>query len=318
MFRNRGFKLASLLSVFVVIFSMAAVDYAEARARGGFGSRGGRTFAPPASTQTIPGPAAPINRTMTPSQPGTAARTPAQQTAQPRGGFFNGFGGSLFRGLMLGGLFGLLLGTGFGGIGGFMSLLFQALLIGGAIWLVMRLVRGTNRPATANGAPYMGREANATRPMPNFGGGSATRTPAQPKNPDELGITNKDLDTFEQMLGHIQTAYGREDYAALRQVTTPEMMGFLAEELASNASRGQINRLSDIKLLQGDVSESWREGNTEYATVAMRYQLRDWSVERTSDRVVAGDPEVLEEAKELWTFVRQVRGDWKLSAIQEA
>lgn len=317
MFGNRGFKLASLLSVFVVIFSMAAVDYAEARARGGFGSRGGRTFTPPAATQTVPGPVAPINRSMTPSAQNSATRAPGAATAQPRGGFFGGFGGSLFRGLMLGGLFGLLLGTGFGGIGGFMSLLFQALLIGGAIWLVMRLMR-SNRPATANGAPYMGRSANTDRPMPNFSGGSATPRAARPKNPDELGITNKDLDTFEQLLGHIQTAYGREDYAALRQVTTPEMMGFFAEELAGNASRGQVNRLSDIKLLQGDVSESWREGASEYATVAMRYQLRDWSVDRTSDKVVAGDPDSLEEARELWTFIRQGHGAWKLSAIQEA
>ena len=96
------------------------------------------------------------------------------------------------------------------------------------------------------------------------------------------------------------------------------MMGFLAEELASNASRGQINRVEDIKLLQGDVSESWREGGTEYATVAMRYQLRDWSVDRTSGEVVAGTPDDLEEVTELWTFVRPRGASWKLSAIQQA
>ena len=157
--------------------------------------------------------------------------------------------------------------------------------------------------------------------MPDFGspGGSGAPRPAPRKaDPDEIGVTNADLDTFEDMLNRVQSSYGREDYAALRELTTPELMGFLAEELATNASRGQINRLEDIKLLQGDVSESWREGSTDYATVAMRYQLRDWSVDRTSDSVVAGNPEELEEATELWTFVRQRGGSWKLSAIQQA
>lgn len=319
MFTQRGFKLAGLLSAFVVIFSMAAVDYAEARVRGGggFGSRGTRTFTAPTATTTAPTPASPIQRTMTPGQPSatTAARAPGASTAQPAGGFF---GGSLFRGLMLGGLFGLFLGTGFGGIGGMLSLLVQVLLIGGVAYLVMRLMRGASRPATANGAPYTAPPPNG-RPMPNFGGsGAGASAPQRPRNPDELGITNADLDVFETMLGKVQTAYGREDYATLRELVTPEMMGFLAEEMGENASRGQINRLSDIKLLQGDVSESWREGDNEYATVAMRYQLRDWSVDRATEAVVAGDPEAFDEATELWTFVRPRNGAWKLSAIQQA
>ena len=33
------------------------------------------------------------------------------------------------------------------------------------------------------------------------------------------------------MLNQVQTAYGREDYAAIRELVTPEVMGFLAEEL---------------------------------------------------------------------------------------
>jgi predicted lipid-binding transport protein (Tim44 family) len=41
--------------------------------------------------------------------------------------------------------------------------------------------------------------------------------------------------------------------------------------LAANASRGLINRVTDVKLLQGDLAEAWREGRTEHATVAMRF-----------------------------------------------
>ena len=44
-------------------------------------------------------------------------------------------------------------------------------------------------------------------------------------------------------------------------------------------ARGVVNRISDVKLLQGDLAEAWREGDTDYATVAMRYALNDTYVD---------------------------------------
>ena len=64
------------------------------------------------------------------------------------------------------------------------------------------------------------------------------------------------------------------------------MVSYFSEELAANASTGVINRVSDVKLLQGDLAEAWREGDTDYATVAMRYSLDDQMVERDSGRVL--------------------------------
>ena len=75
--------------------------------------------------------------------------------------------------------------------------------------------------------------------------------------------------------------------------------------------------LTTRKLLQGDLSEAWREGTTAYATVAMRYAIQDWKVDRTSQRVVAGDPFKPEEVVEVWTFRRDDGGPWKLSAVQQ-
>ena len=46
------------------------------------------------------------------------------------------------------------------------------------------------------------------------------------------------------------------------------MLSYFAEELTQNASRGVVNKISDVKLLQGDLSEAWREGYDDYATVA--------------------------------------------------
>ncbi len=66
--------------------------------------------------------------------------------------------------------------------------------------------------------------------------------PARPANArnanDEVGITDGDLDTFERLLTDVQGAFGREDYAALRQGTTPEIMSYLSEELSQNATSG--------------------------------------------------------------------------------
>ena len=92
------------------------------------------------------------------------------------------------------------------------------------------------------------------------------------------------------------------------------MLSYFSEELARNASRGVVNQISDVKLLQGDLSEAWREINDDYATVAMRYSLNDKIVDRATGRVVEEEPS---EATEFWTFRRAREGDWVLSAIQQ-
>ena len=93
------------------------------------------------------------------------------------------------------------------------------------------------------------------------------------------------------------------------------MLSYFSEQLAGNASRGLVNRLTDVKLLQGDLAEAWREGDTEYATVAMKFALKDSMVERASGRTVeGGEPS---EVTELWTFMRARGGNWLLSAIQQ-
>ncbi|WP_159717987.1 Tim44 domain-containing protein, partial [Geminicoccus flavidas] len=135
---------------------------------------------------------------------------------------------------------------------------------------------------------------------------------------DEIGITTADYTAFENGLRTVQTAYGREDQAALRGAVTPEMFGYFVEELEANRAQGRVNRLADVSLLQGDLAEAWREGGTDYATVAMRYSMKDWTEDRASGAVVAGDPERPEQITELWTFTRPRGGEWVLSAIQQA
>ena len=81
------------------------------------------------------------------------------------------------------------------------------------------------------------------------------------------------------------------------------MLSYYAEDFSENASRGVINEISDVKLLQGDLAESWREDGKEYASVAMRYSLRDRFVDRTTGRASDGNDQS-QEATEVWTFTR--------------
>ena len=147
------------------------------------------------------------------------------------------------------------------------------------------------------------------------GGAAAPRRRTGPS--DELGIKPADYDSFERLLGAVQDAYSREDLNALRTIATPEMASYFAEELEQNAGRGVVNRISDVRLLQGDLAEAWREGAHEYATVALRYALVDVTVERASGRVVEGNPDRPTEVVEVWTFRRPAGGTWMLSAIQQ-
>ena len=89
-----------------------------------------------------------------------------------------------------------------------------------------------------------------------------------------------------------------------------------SEDLATNASKGVVNRVSDVKLLQGDLAEAWREGGDEYATVAMRYQQVDKTLDRATGKVLEGDDKP-DEGVEYWTFRRPQGGPWMVSAIQQ-
>jgi predicted lipid-binding transport protein (Tim44 family) len=324
---NTRFRFSLVLGALAAAFVMIAADVADARSRVSVGSRGTRTQSAPPSTNTAPA-AKPMERTMTqPTTPSTnVAARPGLQNS-PAAGLMNrpGFMGGLFAGLLGAGLIGLLLGGGLtGGLGGLASFLGLALQIGIIVligWLLFSWWQRRNQPATAMG-PSM-RDMPDQRPSYNLGatgggmgagGGGYGAANARPSNPDEIGTTPADFDAFERLIGEVQTAYGAEDIGKLRNIVTPELLSYYLEDFNTNASRGVINRLTDIKLLQGDPSEAWREGDTEYCTVAVRYSLKDEMVERTGGRVVSGGPD---EAVEYWTFMRARGGHWIVSAVQQ-
>jgi len=300
-----GLAMAAILA-----FTIGAAD-ARVGGGGSFGSRGSRTYTAPPTTNTAPNQAKPMDRTMT--QPSTAAKPAAGTAAGSR--FGTGFGGLLLGGLLGAGLFGLLTGSGlFGGLTGFASflgLLLQVALLAGVAYLVVGYFRNRQQPALARAqAGPAGMDARAT--LHGAGGGVTAQAAALP-------IGAADYDAFERLLGEIQTAYSREDVDALGDMTTPEMLSHFSRDLADNQRKGVRNEVADVKLLQGDLAEAWSEAGSDYATVAMRFALRDAVVERATGRVLSG--EAPQQVTEVWTFRRdpgRPAQGWQLSAIQQA
>jgi predicted lipid-binding transport protein (Tim44 family) len=136
-------------------------------------------------------------------------------------------------------------------------------------------------------------------------------------NAPPLEIKPDDYEAFERLLGEVQAAWSDEDVAKLHTLATPEMVSYFTQDLTANKERGAVNKVTDVKLLQGDLSEAWREGDTDYASVAMRFGLVDKTLDRSSGRIVDGSDQPI-EATEVWTFVRPRGASWELSAIQQA
>ena len=319
--RTRGIVRAIAVVVSLAVPLAMAISAADARVGGGSssGSRGSRTFSAPPSTTTAPGTAQPMNRTFTqPGSPGVGA--PAAAGAAAKGGFFNrpgmGMLGGLAAGFLGAGLLGMLFGGGmFSGLGG-LSSIFGLILQIGLILIVVKLAMSwwqrRHTPATAfAGGPAAGPAPaqNSFRSGMGFGLGSASPAP--------LEILPADYEAFERLLGEIQAAWSNEDVAKLHTLATPEMVSYFTKDLEQNKANNDINKVSDVKLLQGDLSEAWREGETDYATVAMKISLVDQTFERGTNRLVEGSATPV-EVTEVWTFARQRGGHWEVSAIQQS
>lgn len=339
--RSRVFALAGVLA-------LAFAGAADARKGGSVGSRGSRTHDQPAATRTAPDAPQPMQRTQTTPSQAQQGRPTAPGAAQPAG---SRFGGGFFAGLLGAGLLGALFGAGlFGGLGSLMSILgfmLQVALIGGLVFLAVRFFRNRRQtPALAGGAGRLERSGlggdtpRGPSALSGLGGGlnraapaglgaatglgataglgaASAAAPVRRERSDEIGIGPADYAAFEKTLHDVMEAYGREDVETLWKASTPEMAGYFQEEINDNARNGVVNRISGVRLVSGDLAEAWREGPTDYATVAMQYALSEALFDRNTGQVTEGDPNAPTEITEVWTFRRDKGGEWKLSAIQK-
>lgn len=332
------FRWLAVLAALIIAVPSLAPSPADARAGGG-GSRGSKSGQAPAPTQTAP-TSKPVERSTTPQQQspsanpaGAAAAGAAKPGFMQRNPFLTG----LMGGMLGAGLIGMLMGGGFGaGLGsmaGMLGFLLQLALIGGIAYLAVRWWKSRNgaaqaafagagagaggpmggNPMTPNQAPNSMARTGLMGGMLGGAGAASSATATQP-----LEIVAADYDAFESLLINVQSAYSAGDLAKLRTLATPEMLGYFTQDLSANASRGVENKVTDVKLEQGDLSEAWSEGGVDYATVAMRFSMIDVMRNVADGRIVEGNEQVRTEATEIWTFLRGRGGNWILSAIQHA
>ena len=302
-----------LVPVFFCLTLALAPSLAEARAgassSGGgssMGSRGTRTFENNG--------AAPVTRSMNPSPSATSPLSGGAGMGAPamaggsflqRHPFMSGIAGGFLGSMLFSGL-----GGGVGGIGHVFGGLLTFLIIGLLIFFVIRLFSG-------RGFSFAG----AGGGMPRSVGAAAAPAAARYRGQDTT-VGDADLTAFQGVHGAVQEAWGRGDLGKMRQVMTPEMLSYFSEELTRNTSQGVQNIVTDVRLLKGEITESWEEGDLQYATAFMRWSANDY-VARLGrspgqpDYLVSGDPKVPTEAEEMWTFVRRRGGNWLLSAIQQ-
>jgi predicted lipid-binding transport protein (Tim44 family) len=335
--------LASGLAAAVLLALAPAIADARSGRGGSMGSRGSQTYTAPPPTRVAPAPARPVERSMTETAPTRPAASPnaASPAAAGAAGMAtrSPFMTGLMGGLIGAGLIGLLMGGGFfsGGLAGFMGLLLQLALIGGLVFLALRLFRGRqqqgqgqNEPLPAGAHARMGGgpipDVGANRQMGGSAAGGSFGAPAAPVGAQAAGLAplaleKDDFEAFEATLRDVQAAWSAADLRALSGLLTPEMLSYFAEQLAEDTSRGVRNSVTEIEFEEGDLSESWREAGRDYATVAMRFSAMDVDTRLSDGAVIGGDAAERTTATEYWTFVRANRdgqgGKWLLSAIQQ-
>ncbi|MBI3443909.1 MAG: Tim44 domain-containing protein [Magnetospirillum sp.] len=334
-----------LTALVAVVLALAGTGDALAKAGstskssgGSMGSRGSRTYdapmertlaPPPAQTRPAGPPPAPQaaprpgNVDAAPLTPGAGAaglrpNAPMAPVGQP--GFFQ-------RNPFMAGMAGGLLGAGIGSMlfghspalaaasdvapgASFLGLLMQLAIIGGLAWLAYRLFRGRAAEAGA-GAPNPYLRAVPSGPIEPV-------INAVPRIEKEFDPSGNDQQAFTEILLGVQQAWSEGNLSQLKRFATPEVVSFLSEDLSRNTSEGLSNRVENVTLLNGDVSESWSEGGFDYLTAILTFSCNDYMVRLDTGAVAEGNPRAVVQHTEAWTFMRSSNGGrWLLSAVQQ-
>lgn len=301
---------------------------------GSMGSRGSRTYqqngAKPIEQSTQAKPATPPPQTATP--PSTAQSMPASpaswwQRNPVMTGLLSGIAGSWIGHMIFGATDSSARSTeaaeqsgeagqaaGASGPNGMLLLLLM--LMGGGV--LYYLVKGRRRTAPAFSGLARGSAVSGSL----LDSSSTVSLAADQADQVDVDVTRVDKAAFQQSLIDIQTAWGRQDLAALRRLVTPEMLDYFSTALAEQASQDIVNHVEDVVLLDAEVRESWTEGTTDYATALLHWRARDYTVSLTKQRgesgyLIEGSDDEPSETTEVWTFMRHRNGRWLLSAIQQ-
>ncbi len=235
----------------------------------------------------------------------------AVSTVFRRPGLLNG----IASGFLNAGLIGLVLGYGFfdelGGIASLVGLFLQFALIFVVVRLSWLWWQRRTAPETAGLTPRQLAD-EYVRPLPSRAWESYDGLAAHASLPP---LTAADMATFERLLGEVKRAYGAKDLSSLRAHVTADLFEVLAKAL-SHHETGDLEGVSDVRLLDSSLVGQWREDRTDYARLSMRFSLAEHVREPIGGNGGVATETRRVEAAEVWTFKRPAGGDWQASAIQ--
>lgn len=230
-------------------------------------------------------------------------------------------------GFALGGFLGSLLfggmGGGFGGVG-----LLELLLIGGAVFLVFRMLRGRAdarpEPAYAGAGAY----GSADRGWSTGGGSTVMEAPPGVSDLDRgIGHIHSMDATFDPTgfadwakaaFVDVQAGIAKRDLSAVQDRLTPQEFGRLQAQCDELHSTRRTNRIERVQIGRAEVTEAWQETGQDWVTVYFAVSLVDYTVDDATGSIVEGAPTPV-DIQEYWTFTRPVGPKpWRLSAIQTA
>lgn len=289
----------SLAAMLVLLFGAFEESYARAgRSGGSFGSRGSRTYSAPA--QSAP------PRTQQATQ---QAAPQMQQQMAPRGaGLFGGLAGGLAGGILGGLLFSSLghAATAPGAAGGLGII--DILLIGGGIFLIVRLFR-------------------RKKSTEDFLGGRKTSSGVAPQNGLEAGLGDiSRMDGYfdeEHFMAeaidiffNVQSAWVRGNVDQISSIVAPRALETLRGQIDELRGKGLVNRVEGLAIKDSAITEAWQEKGTDYITMKLKASALDYVVDGSGSVVEGSNTEPV-VFTEYWTFAREIGKDWKLSAIQQ-
>jgi predicted lipid-binding transport protein (Tim44 family) len=309
----------ALLLIFgISLISLLLLDHAAvwARATSG-GSRGSRSSSSPVTPSTTPSSP---SRTTAPEPASSQPMQPAPQ----RPGMFGGLMGGL-AGFALGGLIGSMLFGGMGeGLGGGVGFL-ELLLIGGAVFVVFRMLRGRSQtPAYAGAGAY----GSGSQGWPTGGGSTVMEAPPGESDLDR-GIGHiRSMDASFDPAAFAEWAKGtfvdvqagivKRDLSGVRDRLTPQEFARILSQCDELRAAGRTNRIERVQVGRAEVSEAWQESGQDWVTLYFTVSLVDYTVDDATGAIVEGATTPV-DIQEYWTFARPVGPKpWRLSAIQTA
>ena len=290
--------MKTILYALLTVLGLALAADADAARRFGGGSNIGKQRATPAQREATPPPAQ--SPAATPAPAPAAPATPAAPA--PRPSFMSRWGGVL-AGLGIGALLASMFGAQMGPIVGMILMVLAIAAIG---LLLMRLFASRAQPAPAGAAPKfsgIGSRAGDNPPTPAGTGRVEAPVAAAPKPTFE---TEPFLRVAKTSFIRLQAANDAGDLDDIRDYTTPEVYAEIAMQIKE---RGGAAQRTEVVNLNAELVETALEGDYEIASVRFYGLIREDG---------AANPEPFDETWHVRKDVRDRRGAWLISGIQQA